>query len=409
MAAGENKNNKRYWYKISVDAVRSWTSVLMLLTIFGGGFVGYRLLSYHLLEREVMLALEEADALAKRLQQDRGITGYREKFSTAKSELSNARVHYENGELPHALGKAERSRSLLSSIVDSLRNRSPSGEAQFITTKGRVEVRRGERGEWRPARGRMVVHGGDYIKTSSNGSAEVMMIDGTLFTVRPGTVVLINRARSSGQGRSARSIALESGWVNLSTANATSRVTTPKAEAEVRQRSEAVVSYDAKKGEGRIAAFRGAVRVASKEDDSVREVGELQQVIQAGGAISAPKRLPDPPELISPDDNLEFYLEGSRQLALAWRPVNGAERYALQVSGNRLFVDNVIDTEQRRKTRATLGLRGEGTFVWRVAAFDSESERGPWSPVHRFRVLASRQTSPSRSGSGASQVDPEEG
>lgn len=393
MAKGGNNKNKQYWYKISVDSVRAWTSFLMLLTILGGGFVGYRLLSHHLLDREIVLALEEADALAKRLQQERGITGYREKFQTAKDELSQARTLYEGEDFAQALGKAERSRSLLSSIVDSMRNRSPSGEAQFITTRGGVEVRKGERGEWRPARGRMVVHGGDYIKTSSNGSAEVMMVDGTLFTVRPGTVVLVNRSRPTGLGRSRRTIALESGWVNLSTADATSRVTTPKAEAEVRQRSEAVVSYDDKKGEGKFAAFRGAVRVASKEGDTVREVGELQQVVQSGGAISEPKRVPDAPELVSPGDNLEFYLDGSRQLALAWRPVKGAERYALQVSGNRLFVDNLIDTEQRRKTRATLGLRGEGAFVWRVAAFDSDSERGPWSPVQRFRVLASKQTS----------------
>ncbi len=406
MAAGVNKNNKRNWYKISVDSVRAWTSLLLLLTIFVGGFVGYRLLSKHLLDREVLLALEEADAMAKRLQQERGIAGYREKFRTAKIELSGARAHYRNKELPKALAKVERSRSLLSSIVDSLRNRSPSGEAQFVTTKGGVEVRRGERGEWRPARGRMVVHGGDYIKTSSNGSAEVMMVDGTLFTVRPGTVVLVNRSRPSSLGGSGRTIALESGWVNLSTADATSRVTTPKAEAEVRQRSEAVVSYDEARGEGKFAAFRGALRVASKEGGPVRELGELQQVLQSETGISRPKRVPNRPELISPDDNLELYLDGSRQLALTWQPVTGADRYALQVSGNRLFVDNLIDTEERRKTRATLGLRGEGAFVWRVAAFNGEGERGPWSSVHRFRVLASKQTSSSQNASRPRKVAP---
>jgi hypothetical protein len=138
-------------------------------------------------------------------------------------------------------------------------------------------------------------------------------------------------------------------------------------------------------------------------------VGELQQVVQSEGAISRPKPVPGPPELISPDDNLEFYLDGSRQLTLAWRPVKAAERYALQVSGNRLFVDNVIDIDQRRKTQATLGLRAEGAFVWRVAAFDAESERGPWSPVYRFRVLASKQTSPFQDASQASTVGSEEG
>ena len=388
-------NNKNNWYKISVDSVRAWTSFLLLLTIAGGGIVGYRLLSNHLLDRAAVLALEEADALAKRLRRERGITEYQEKFETANSELATARNHYKNDELSEALRKAERSRSLLSSIIDSLRNRSPSGDAQFIATRGGVEVRRGERGEWRPARGRMVVHAGDYIKTAANGSAEVMMVDGTLFTVRPGTVVLVSRSRADAAGRSARTIALESGWVNLSTAESASRVTTPSAQAEVRQRSEAVVSYDEKKGLGKFTAFRGGVRVAANDGGPVREIGELQQVVQRDGKLSRPRAVPDSPELVGPSDNLELFLDSSRELALTWRPVKGAERYALQVSGNRLFVDNVIDTENRRKTRATLGLRSEGAFVWRVAAFDGEGERGPWSPVYRFRVLASKQTAPS--------------
>lgn len=387
-------DSRRNWHKISVDSVRAWTTFLLLMTIVGGGVVGYRLLSNHLLDRAATLALEEADALAKRLQRERGIVAYREKLDTAKGELARAREHYRNEELSEALRKGERSRSLLSSIVDSLRNRSPSGDAQFITTRGGVEVRRGERGDWRPARGRMVVHGGDYIKTSTNGSAEVMMVDGTLFTVRPGTVVLVSRARTGAQGATARTIALESGWVNLSTAESASRVTTPEAQAEVRQRSEAVVTYDQRKGESKFTAFRGGVRVASKDGGPVREIGELEQVVQRQGSLSRPRKVPESPELVSPNDNLELYLDSTRELALSWRAVKGAERYALQVSGNRLFVDNVIDTENRRRTGARIGLRSEGAFVWRVAAFDGEGERGPWSPIYRFRVLASQQTAP---------------
>ena len=63
-------------------------------------------------------------------------------------------------------------------------------------------------------------------------------------------------------------------------------------------------------------------------------------------------------------------------------------RYALQVSRNHLFVDNVIDAENRAKTRATLGVRGEGTFQWRVAAFGADGLQGPWSEPRKFRVAA---------------------
>ena len=73
-------------------------------------------------------------------------------------------------------------------------------------------------------------------------------------------------------------------------------------------------------------------------------------------------------------------------MRLAWEPVPGAARYAFQVSRNRLFVDNVIDVANRTRTAATLGLRGEGTFLWRVAAFGADGAQGPWSEPRRFRV-----------------------
>ncbi len=403
MPPQDRKPSSKYYYKISVDALRGWTTFLLLATIVVGGFVGYRLLAEHLLEREASLAIQEADALAKRLRRERGVASHREKFVTAQEELDRAREHYDKDELAEALGKAERSRSLLGSVSDALRNRSPSGEAQFISTRGGVEVRRGERGEWSPARARTVLHAGDYIKTSSGGSAEVMMVDGTLFTVRPGTVVLVSRARRTSSGRSSRTIALESGWVNLSTADAASTVTTPKAQAEIQERSEAVVSYDQEKGEGKFTAFYGALKVAALDGGAERQVGALEQVVQRRAGLSAPRKVPDAPELLGPSDDLELYLDGAREVELTWRPVRDAERYALQVSANRLFVDNVIEDTNRRKTLATVGLRGEGAFVWRVAAFDRAGEQGPWSSPRRFRVLASRQAATSSGTDGQEQ------
>jgi hypothetical protein len=62
----------------------------------------------------------------------------------------------------------------------------------------------------------------------------------------------------------------------------------------------------------------------------------------------------------------------------------------LQVSRSRLFVDNVIDVDNRTKTRATLGVRGEGTFLWRVAALTKDGLPGAWSSARELRVAAAR-------------------
>ena len=78
-----------------------------------------------------------------------------------------------------------------------------------------------------------------------------------------------------------------------------------------------------------------------------------------------------------------------RTMPLAWEPVAGASRYAFQVSRSRLFVDNVIDVANRTRPRATLGLRGEGSFLERLGnlhAGRTELLRRPLQDA-RARVL----------------------
>lgn len=376
---------RKYWYKISVDAVRGWTAFLTLAVLTVAGVYGYRLLTRHLIDRQAVMAMEEADEMIIRLRNEKNLSLHQEKYDGALASLSEARDLHRRGELAQSLLSAQRSRSLLVSIFDSLRHRKAAGEAQFVSARGRVEVRRGERGEWQAARSNMVVYAGDYIKTSDNASAEVMMVDGTLFEVRPGTVVLIDRSRSTMGLRAERTLALESGWVNLSTSGAGSRVTTPQAEARVEQRSEAVVAFDETTSEGRFAAYRGQMRVAA-ESGATRDVGELQQVVQRGERLSALRKIPDAPVVIAPEDNLEIELVRDR-LALRWKVVAGAASYDLQVSHNRLFVENIIEVEKRTRTSATIGLRRPGSYVWRVSARDRDGEKGPWSPTYRFRVV----------------------
>ena len=397
---------RKYWYKISVDAIRGWTAFLTLAVLAVTGVYGYRLLTRHLLDRQTVMAMEEADELIIRLRNEKNLSLHQEKYDGALVSLAEARDLRNQGELARSLLSAQRSRSLLVSIVDSVRHRDPAGEAQFVSTQGRVEIRRGDRGEWEAARSRMVVYAGDYIKASDNASAEVMMVDGTLFTVQPLTVVLVDRSRSMMGLRAERTLSLESGWVNLSTSGAGSRVTTPKAEARVDQRSEAIVAFDESTNEARFASYRGQMQVAA-ESGVTRDVGELEQVVQSGDRLSAPRKIPDAPLVIAPEDNFEIELNRDR-LALRWRAVTGAAGYDLQVSHNRLFVANIIDVENRSRTTATIGLKRPGSYVWRVSARDREGAKGPWSPTYRFRVVGeggsvrtSSLTSPGRLTEGS--------
>jgi len=380
----------RDWYRVSVDTLRGWVIFFCIVGAGGLGFFGYRYWEQYSLEREVTRMMDEARVLIQRLEGEEGVGAFRNEFRTAWTSLQEARTYLGQGELAPAIESAQRSHTLLLTILDALRQRGTVGEAQFISVQGSVEHRSGEAGSWEEARGRVVLRTGDYVKTGGNGSAEVMFVDGTLYTVRPNTLFLVTRTRGAGGAVGEQSIRVEYGWVNLNTAQRSSRVATPNAEARVREESEAMVAYDQVSAVSRFAAYRGGVEVAA--GDARREIGPLQQVVQAGSQLSEPRPLPLSPTPLEPADNTELDLGAVRQVVLAWAPVAGAGRYALQVSRNRLFVDNVIDVDNRTRTRATLGVRGEGTFLWRVASFSREGLQGPWSAPRQIRVASLQAT-----------------
>ena len=391
MSPSARADERQHWYKINVDTLRGASVFLLLLLMAAGGFLGYRVLQAQFLEREVEIVMAEAQNLVQDLRGEEGITAYDEEYETAQVSLEQARSNFAAGELGEALRDAEHSRSLLTSILNALRHRGPAGEAQFIAVQGGVEFRRGESGEWQRARSQVTLYAGDYVKTAKGASSEVMFQDGTVVTVRPDTVILVDRSRSLLGFGGERTVALEYGWVNLSTAQGASKVRTPSASATVQQESQALVAYDEEARVGRFATYQGNMEV-STDSGRTEQVAELQQVTQSGRALSKPRPLPAIPELEGPEDGRLFDLEDG-QLVLAWLEVPGAERYALQVSRSQHFVDNIIDVEDRDNLEATVGLRGEGSFMWRVAAFGSEGVMGPWSAPRGFRVASRREAS----------------
>ncbi len=382
-----DKGNRKLvdWYTVSTDSLKGWVFVVILLVLAVAGVLGYRFLDRMVLEKEVARVIEEAEDLLRTVRSEGAINSYREEYFVARRHLEEAREHEVAGALREAFRSGERSRTLLASILSTLRMRGAEGEAMFIAVQGGVQYRRGDRGSWQSARSRVALNAGDYVKTSGSGSAEIMSVDGTLYTVRPDTVLLIGRVRPAPGEERQRTINLEAGWVDLGTSQTSSRISTPQAEARVQKDSKAAITHDPERDTSSFAAYEGEVLVASS-DGSSRELAALEQVSQTGRTLSRKKRLLPAPQLMAPEDNFEAVMVTEEQLALEWFPVDRAERYALQVARTRFFVQNIIDEVDRTSTLATLGLQGTGSFVWRVAAFDGEGVQGPWSGLRRFRV-----------------------
>ncbi|HXU44862.1 MAG TPA: FecR domain-containing protein [Thermoanaerobaculia bacterium] len=390
MARRPKDRKRKDWYSISLETLRNAGTLLVVAAVLGVSVHYYRVWEERALAHEATKVIEDARNLFDRVRSiaTRSQAG---ELETARQSLATADAHLRERHYHDAVQAARYCRSLLQTLLDASASGAP-GAARFISLQGEVEYRRGESGDWLEAKNRVALKPGDYVRTSDGGSAEIMFANGTFYTVRPKTQVIV----STGLGRSGeeeQSIRMDYGWVDLSTRQRPSQVVTPGSQARIRAQSDAFVTYDRDAREGRIGALRGSIEVTSPT--GLRQVvGNLQQVVQKGDQLSAPARLLDPPKLATPNDNLELELERTRTLALRWEPVPGAASYALEVGRNHLFVNNVIADSGRRKTTATLGLRGEGSFLWRVAAVDGAKTQGPWSEPRKFRVASIRIASP---------------
>jgi hypothetical protein len=90
------------------------------------------------------------------------------------------------------------------------------------------------------------------------------------------------------------------------------------------------------------------------------------------------------PLLISPGNQA---VDIATSTTLSWQASNGAETYAVQVSGLADFSSLVLDQSQLTQTSATITSLSEGTtYYWRVRAINSSGESN-WSLVWSFTTV----------------------
>lgn len=374
----QHEDRSRDWYSVSLDTLRAWGWLLLILVLLVVGFFGFRLWSELDLGRRAEAVILEAGRLQARLD-DLDATD-EDIYQSGVQSLAAARAAQADERYREALNQGLLSRTRFQSLLGE----DGMVAAELVAVRGRVQLRRG--GQVRDARVRTELYAGDVVRAMGNTTAELQLVDGTRISMRPGaTLVVGDTDRSSGS--SARTAKLESGVVNLNTSREGSTIETPEAEARIDGGSEAVVGYDADSGRGVFGSYTGGMEVASN-DGEARRLDAMQQVVQTDGGLSQPAPLPEPPRMLEPAAGIELDPRVTNRVILRWDPVPAAQGYALQVARNQLFSDTVIEDLDRVKTSATLGIRGEGSFLWRVASVGPEGMVGPWSEPRAFRVFA---------------------
>lgn len=331
-------------------------------------------------------ALEEARDLARSLEDREDYDQIRLEHHIAWEDLADAQAEFDAERYGPALIRARAAVRELDPVFD-LGPNSSQRKSRFLSVQGGVEYRRGERGAWKRARTNDSLNPGDWVKTTGDGTAEIRFPDGSTYVLRHDTMVHLSSLLNSAAGNGEPVAKLEFGWVEFNTGQSGSTIKTPTSQAILEGDTEATVTYDPSRASGQYTNFAGRTIVTSNSGQT-RQLGELQQVEQKGESLSAPRPVPPGPQLVSPARDQEIDFDTQRELRLAWKSVENAARYAINVSRSQIFATNIIEDSNRRKASARLGIRGEGIFYWRVAAYDRSGSQGAWSEIRSFRIAA---------------------
>lgn len=375
------------WFVIPIRTIRLWGILVLFFVVLGGA-------AYLVRSRTRQSPQQRAQAeIASASEQVRRATAAAagkiqpgSNVAQARDSLLGAQDAYARKNWDTAFRLAVESQSYARRALGG-RGAEEPGDASLISVEGDVSIQTAGRSAFGPALQRQSLFNGDFIKTGRTGSAEIMFTDGTLYTIRPGSLFEVRRPSSPEGGGS--QIKMVSGAVNIYTAASSSTVATDAATASIGRESR--VAVDVEEGEKtEITAYRGKATVSTGKDTVVLEERERISARARTHQLSAKVSVPQSPDLLLPIDNRFYDLKASDAIDLKWTPVAKAARYRIQISRSRLFVPDAtdVDLDDRTGTTARVKVSREGSYFWRVAAIDAAGTASGWSTPRHFKMTA---------------------
>ena len=395
--ADKNQHGRRYeveldWWYVSKETLRKALvvfGVLAVAVVWGVYAYTHREDSLAKRARRELATAEELLGKARNLPEAKRLG---DELTTAAGKVAEAREEIEKGRPQFAVNDALEAQAIAKRLLGGIS--SARGDATVLEAAGKVEIQRASRATWEPARIGLQLYEGDFLKTGSNGAADVMASDGTMYRIRPETLFEVHRSIGSGggagKGPRRSEIKFIVGTVDIDTGESSrSTVMTDAARAEIASRSSVGVDVDQTKSTG-LSTYRGSATLATGDSQVTVEARERAVAAYGGGGISAKSRIPDSPSPKLPEDGSVFILKDRTPIRLVWTAVRESGRYRLQIAQSRLFVPDsiIVDLSDRVRPEASVTVNEEGSYFWRVGALGKGGLSSEWSPTRRFKVTA---------------------
>src|SRR5712675_1741466 len=265
-------------------------------------------------------------------------------------------------------------------------------QAHFTALDGTVRVKKGSGNSWVSADYNVPLEKGDVVQTGSEGMAKVVFNDGTSYTVRQDSLIVIEENSANDQQQTNVAVAVSTGTVDLSTATysqgSKSQVIVDGATASLAPESAAQVHNDPKgdqheillkKGTGEVTRKGETVQLANWEKVSFQGVQTHMEKAKGTG----------PPTPISPANMAPLFTSGeaTKDVEFSWSPMANATGYRLRISRNPYFSSTLVD-KRVNTADVTVTSLGEGAYYWAVQSYESSGKESMESEKNRFTIIS---------------------
>jgi len=265
-------------------------------------------------------------------------------------------------------------------------------QAHFTALDGTVRVKKGNGNSWVGADYNVPLDKGDVVQTGSEGMAKVVFNDGTSYTVKQDSLIVIEENSANDQQQTNVAVAVSTGTVDLQTATysqgSKSQVIVAGATASLSPQSTAQVHNDPKLDQHEILMKKGAGEV-TRNGQTVQLTNWEKVTFKAAEPRMEKAKSTGPPTPISPANMAPIFTAGenTKDVEFSWTPMANAVAYRLRISRNPYFSSTLVD-KKVNTADVTVTSLGEGAYYWVVQSYEASGKESVESEKNRFTIIA---------------------
>lgn len=264
-------------------------------------------------------------------------------------------------------------------------------QAHFTNIDGTVRVKKIVNNQWITADYNVALEKGDVVQTSSQGIAKIVFGDGTNYTVKPDSLIVVQESSMNSAQQSRVAVEVTTGTVDLTTSGlgqgSKSQVIVSGATANLSSDTSAEVLNNPRQDEHEILVKKGSGEVV-RNGETVK-VANFERVTFAADSPQMTKTKEiGPPTLIQPANMMPVFVSGDgKPVDFSWTPIDGAKRYRIRISRNPYFSSLVIPASEVEATQIQLTHLPEGAYYWSVQTIGENGKESVQSEKNRFTVI----------------------